>query len=129
MEVFAEKGIGRTHAKWSPVCTAYYRLEPAIILLPSFNQKQDGKELVKACPVGVFDLEDGKAYVKDARKCTVCRECLKFEGVSLGKAKEHFICKPLIDVVTVESTGIYKPTDLFLQALDIFQEKAKSYIF
>jgi NAD-dependent dihydropyrimidine dehydrogenase PreA subunit len=28
---------------------------------------------VAACPVGVYDLEDGKAYVKDARKCTVCR--------------------------------------------------------
>lgn len=93
LEVFAEKGIGRTHAKWSPVCTAFYRLEPAIALLPTFNQKQDGKSLIKACPVGVFDLEDGKAYVKDARKCTVCRECLKFEGVELGKAKEHFICK------------------------------------
>jgi len=71
--VFAEKGIGRTHAKWSPVCTAYYRLEPVISLLPTFDQTQHSKELVKSCPVGVFDIEDGKAYVKDARRCTVCR--------------------------------------------------------
>ena len=30
MELFCEKGIGKTHAKWSPVCTAYYRLVPDI---------------------------------------------------------------------------------------------------
>ena len=30
MELFCEKGIGQTHAKWSPVSTAYYRLMPKI---------------------------------------------------------------------------------------------------
>lgn len=25
---FLEKGLGKTHAKWSPVATAVYRLEP-----------------------------------------------------------------------------------------------------
>jgi len=30
MELICEKGIGKTHAKWSPVCTAYYRLMPVI---------------------------------------------------------------------------------------------------
>lgn len=30
MEVICEKGIGKTHAKWSPVCTAWYRLMPVI---------------------------------------------------------------------------------------------------
>ena len=32
MELICEKGIGKTHAKWSPVCTAYYRLLPDIRL-------------------------------------------------------------------------------------------------
>lgn len=32
VEVICEKGIGKTHAKWSPVCTAYYRLMPVIEL-------------------------------------------------------------------------------------------------
>jgi DNA-directed RNA polymerase I and III subunit RPAC1 len=32
MELTCEKGIGKTHAKWSPVSTAYYRLVPEIIL-------------------------------------------------------------------------------------------------
>jgi DNA-directed RNA polymerase I and III subunit RPAC1 len=30
MELICEKGIGKTHAKWSPVSTAYYRLVPDI---------------------------------------------------------------------------------------------------
>ena len=30
MEITCEKGIGKTHAKWSPVSTAYYRLVPDI---------------------------------------------------------------------------------------------------
>ena len=30
MDLTCEKGIGKTHAKWSPVATAYYRLVPEI---------------------------------------------------------------------------------------------------
>lgn len=32
IDLFCEKGIGKTHAKWSPVATAYYRLMPDIKL-------------------------------------------------------------------------------------------------
>lgn len=37
---FLEKGLGKTHAKWSPVATAVYRLEPEFgecILLPTVD--------------------------------------------------------------------------------------------
>lgn len=57
MELICEKGIGKTHAKWSPVSTAYYRLVPDI----SFKQDikgEDAEELKKLCPTGVFDIED-----------------------------------------------------------------------
>ena len=57
MELICEKGIGKTHAKWSPVCTAYYRLVPDI----KFNAEvkdEDAVELKKLCPTGVFDIED-----------------------------------------------------------------------
>jgi DNA-directed RNA polymerase I and III subunit RPAC1 len=30
LEIFAEKGIGKKHAKWSPVSTCFYRLMPNI---------------------------------------------------------------------------------------------------
>lgn len=57
MELFCEKGIGKTHAKWSPVSTAYYRLVPDI----KFNKdilNEDAVELKNLCPTGVFDIED-----------------------------------------------------------------------
>lgn len=82
MELFCEKGIGKTHAKWSPVSTAYYRLVPDIRLKREVLN-EEAKQLKRTCPVGVFDIEDigkGKrAVVADARKCTTCRECIRPE--------------------------------------------------
>jgi DNA-directed RNA polymerases I and III subunit RPAC1 len=67
MELFCEKGIGKTHAKWSPVSTAYYRLVPDI----KFNKEikgNDAVELKNLCPTGVYDIEDlgngGSKYFK-----------------------------------------------------------------
>ncbi len=70
MELMCEKGVGKTHAKWSPVSTAYYRLLPEI----SLNEEISGdeaQELKKKCPADVFDIEDsGKLFVKNSRACT-----------------------------------------------------------
>ena len=57
MELICEKGIGKTHAKWSPVCTAYYRLMPDIRIVQPI-ENEDAKELKALCPLGVFDIED-----------------------------------------------------------------------
>ena len=128
MELFCEKGIGKTHAKWSPVATAYYRLVPDIELNKDVLN-DDAKELKKLCPVGVFDIEDiggkKKAFVKDARKCTTCRECIrpdKFKDiVDLGKQKDRF-------EFHVESIGMYKPADLVIEALKKLKEKANHWL-
>lgn len=57
MECIVLKGIGKTHAKWSPVCTAYYRLSPNVrINRPIIGD--DAKELKRICPMGVFDIEE-----------------------------------------------------------------------
>lgn len=129
MELFCEKGIGKTHAKWSPVSTAYYRLVPDI----RFRKEilgNDAKELKALCPVGVFDIEDiaggGKrAYVADARKCTTCRECIrpeKFrEVVDLGKQKDRF-------EFHVESVGVYSPADLVIESLKKLKEKVQHWL-
>jgi DNA-directed RNA polymerase I and III subunit RPAC1 len=51
------KGIGKDHAKFSPVATAYYRLMPEITLLKEIRGEK-AKQLVELCPMKVFDIED-----------------------------------------------------------------------
>ena len=92
LEIFAEKGTGKKHAKWSPVSTCFYRLMPSIRLEDTFNHEKHAESLVNCCPVQVFEKRKGKAAVVRERDCTTCRECIKLEGVSLGKVNDHFIC-------------------------------------
>ncbi|GKV44567.1 hypothetical protein SLEP1_g51735 [Rubroshorea leprosula] len=57
LEAHAVKGIGKTHAKWSPVGTAWYRMLPEVVL--SEHVEDDvAEELKRRCPVNVFDIED-----------------------------------------------------------------------
>ena len=59
LEAHAVKSNGKDHAKFSPVSTASYRLLPAVSLsteAPFIDA--EAKELVDACPLGVFDIED-----------------------------------------------------------------------
>jgi DNA-directed RNA polymerase I and III subunit RPAC1 len=125
MEVVCEKGVGKTHAKWSPVCTAYYRLLPDIRFSEPI-EGTDAKELKALCPMGVFDIEDmGKATVADATKCTTCRECVRHEKfankIDLGKLKDSF-------EFHVESVGIYSPEALVFEALTILKAKAVHWL-
>lgn len=130
-DIRAKKGIGRDHAKFSPVATAAYRLATTVALSKEapFVGKE-AEELVKRCPMGVFDIEDlgaaggGKrAVVKRPRACTVCRECLRPEGaatrIAVERISTHFI-------FSVESTGALPARELVRQALRVMGQKAKA---
>jgi DNA-directed RNA polymerase I and III subunit RPAC1 len=58
LEARCKKGNSKIHAKWSPVSTASYRLMPEILIKEKLS-KEESKELVKKCPMKVFDIEDG----------------------------------------------------------------------
>ncbi|KAM7280453.1 hypothetical protein ACFE04_007587 [Oxalis oulophora] len=133
LEVHAVKGVGKTHAKWSPVATAWYRMLPEVVLLEEIEDEM-AEKLKANCPVGVFDIEDvgnGKkrATVARPRACTLCRECIredeggeKFEKlVELRRVKNHFI-------FTIESTGALPPEVLFTEAVKILEDKCKRVI-
>ncbi|KAL4554677.1 hypothetical protein LXL04_037279 [Taraxacum kok-saghyz] len=129
LEAHACKGLGKTHAKWSPVATAWYRMLPEVILLQDIED-EDAEELVKKCPVNVFDIEDmGKgrkwATVARPRACTLCRECIREPGweekVALRRVKDHFI-------FTIESTGALPPEVLFTEAVKILEDKCERLI-
>ncbi|KAF4362320.1 hypothetical protein CsatB_013329 [Cannabis sativa] len=130
LEAHAVKGVGKTHAKWSPVATAWYRMLPEIVLLQNVEDEV-AVELKKKCPVNVFDIEDignGKkrATVARPRDCTHCRECIgggkEWEDrVSLRRVKNHFI-------FTIESTGALPPETLFTEAVKILEDKCERVI-
>lgn len=120
LECYAEKGIGKNHAKWSPVSTAFYRLLPEIKISKKFDHKKNAKKLVEKCPLKVFDIEDDLAVVKRPRDCSMCRECIREEGweenIKLSRIKDHFI-------FSIESVGIYSPEEIFRESLRIFYKK------
>ncbi|KAK7305273.1 hypothetical protein VNO77_43175 [Canavalia gladiata] len=130
LEVHAVKGIGKTHAKWSPVATAWYRMLPEVVLLEDVEDEL-AEELKNKCPANVFDIEDiGKgrtrAKASKPRNCTLCRECIRGgkeweDRVSLRRVKDHFI-------FTIESTGALPPEVLFTEAVKILEDKCERVI-
>lgn len=124
--LYAVKGIGKDHAKFSPVATASYRLLPHIEITQPIPPEHAQK--FQACfPPGVIDLEydtttgeETKVVIKNPRLDTVSREVLRYpefkDIVKLGRVRDHFI-------YSVESTGAYAPQELFPEAIDIMLKK------
>ena len=140
LEMHMHKGIGADHAKFSPVCTATYRLMPTItITQPILGQ--DAIKFAQCFPEGVIGLEkitkkdvagkdnpykghvgETRAVVKDPMKDTISRECLRhdeFQGkVKLGRRRDHFI-------FSIESTGQWDSDELFMEAIKTLKVKCK----
>ena len=124
LECYCVKGIGRTHAKWSPVCTAYYKLINKINILKEINGN-DAEELKQLCPKGVFIVnKKGNAEVGNVRECTSCRECIRQEKfknlIELGKIADHY-------EFHIESVGMYKPESIFFRAIDVLKKKINTW--
>ena len=122
-ELHCQKGIGKEHAKWSPVATASYRLLPHIEITAPITGVDAHK--FKACfPPGVVKITAiqgvDHAEIDNPRRDTASRECLRhkeFEGkVRLSRVRNHFL-------FAIESTGAVEPHDLFDQSIDVLIAK------
>lgn len=100
MTLTAKKGIGKTHAKWSPVCTCVMKQIPKVEI---FNMEGENflnnlseyekEKFCKACPCKVFKYDQNKdqIVVDKPEKCTYCEECLlKVQDLINKKDKEDF---------------------------------------
>ncbi|KAI0242828.1 DNA-directed RNA polymerases I and III subunit RPAC1 [Lamellibrachia satsuma] len=119
------KGIGKDHAKFSPVATASYRLLPEITLTRPVEGAL-AEELKQCFAPGVIEVDniDGvsRARVTAARKDTCSREVLRHEDlkdcVKLTRVRDHFI-------FSVESTGALPPDVLVTEAIKVFKTKCR----
>ena len=114
----AIKGIGSDHAKFQPVCTAFYRLVPNIKIYTEDREEQE--EISKKCHVGVFEFEGNGEFKVNERKCTSCRECIRDpmvgQFIDLGKKANHY-------EFTVESVGVQTAPELVGEALQIIANR------
>lgn len=126
IEVHCVKGVGKEHAKWSPVCTASYRLLPEIVLLKEF-EGDEADRLASCFGDGVVDVVSGPdgrrvARVANARACTMSREVHRYPDlashVRLQRVRDHFI-------FSVESTGSLKAAELVSEAIACMIDKAE----
>lgn len=129
MEAHARRGIGKDHAKYSPVATASYRLMPQIELLHDVYDEL-AEELVHVYEPGVFELvptdandppgKTQKAKLVNPYACTMSRNFMRNpqleKSIKMSRITDHFI-------FSIESVGTYKPAILLAEALRTLQRK------
>ena len=119
----AYKGTGALHAKFSPVCTAFYRSLPLIKINNDISDEYK-QILINSCPCHVFDIEDtGMVVPKNIRNCSMCRECTRHKKlgsfIELGSMPNNY-------EFTVESIGVKSSPQLVKEALQILANKSMS---
>ena len=133
LEAHARRGVGKDHAKYSPVCTASYRLMPHVELIHDIYD-EDAEELVHIYEPGVFELISTnptttdppgtrqKAIVKNPYACTMSRNYMKHDklakAIKITRITDHFI-------FSIESVGMYRPAVLLAEALRVLQRKCQ----
>jgi DNA-directed RNA polymerases I and III subunit RPAC1 len=109
------------------------------ILSPIIND--DAEKFVACFPKGVAKVKADRRGVKHAeivnpRLDTVSREVLRHDEfkdkVRLGRVRDHFICiflrsalMLMLYLVSIESTGILPPENLFLQSISVLRGKCQ----
>ncbi|CAH1404446.1 unnamed protein product [Nezara viridula] len=123
VKLAAVKGIGKDHAKFSPVGTATYRLHPHIKLLDDVIDDQ--AERLKQCfskdVIEVVNKSGHKiAQVKNTRidMCSrnVHNEPQLKDKVEIGRIRDHYI-------FTIESVISSPPDELFRESVKIMKKK------
>jgi DNA-directed RNA polymerase I and III subunit RPAC1 len=135
LEAHGRRGIGKDHAKFSPVATASYRLLPRIELLHDVYDAL-AEELVHVYEPGVFALVPTnptvdppgtrvKAQLVNPYACTMSRNYMRVpalkDAIHMSRVSDHYI-------FSVESVGAYKASVLVAEALKVLQRKCERLV-
>jgi len=128
LRAIAKKGVGKEHAKWSPVCGYSMQSEPEITLnqsaMEELSEKQK-EEFVNSCPTKVYEMDPltKRVEVSDPLHCMFCQEC-KGKATDLGRPDlVHISTKTDRFLFTVETTGSLRPEEVVLSALRVLKLK------
>lgn len=118
-EAVVTLGTGKEHAKFSPGLI-YYKGYPKITI----ERCRNAEEIVKSCPVNVFELDGRTLKIKNLEACHLCLacvdECDPKDGIAVVGSEKDFI-------FTIESWGKLTPEDILKAALDSFDEKLDEF--
>jgi len=114
-EALATLGLAKDHAKFSP-CLVYYRGYPEFIV----NKKTKAKEAIKECDDLLKEKGD-TVEITDYSKWNehyeqICEE----HDIEIKNSEKDFI-------LTIESWGKLSAEEIFLAALDVFDEKLEDF--
>lgn len=132
LEAHGRVGIGKDHAKFSPVATASYRLHVRVELVQDVYDDV-AEELVYLYEPGVFELvptdsaidppgTKQKARVLNPYACSMSRNYMRHpvleKAIRMSRIADHFI-------FSIESVGMFPPAVLLAEALRILQRKCQ----
>ncbi|KJA27581.1 hypothetical protein HYPSUDRAFT_62655 [Hypholoma sublateritium FD-334 SS-4] len=123
MELHAVKGVGKDHAKFSPVATASYRLLPYIKITKPIPP-QHTEKFQRCFSPGVIKIDPRTKEVsvdeEKVRNDSVSREVLRhpeFAGsVELSRVRDYFL-------FNVESESAYAPERILIESVKVMREK------
>ena len=128
IQCVASKGMGKEHARWSPVETAVFQAQPMIKIDKAKMQglrEEQKRAVVASCPKRVFGYNNVSKTVEieDLDACMQCMECVKVSSafdqgkiISVDESENKFLFE-------VESTGAHPPEDIVSRAITIVFNK------
>lgn len=132
LKAIAKKGMGKEHAKWSPVAVATYQFVPDIRINQDRMDQLTDEEKIEwgnSCPTKVYKFNEltRKVEIENPTGCTYCEEC-KIKA-------EEMACPDLVSIrqkqdtngqefiFTVESTGAIPPEQIICMAFEVLKNK------